>query len=265
MDKALNEAIDKQKTEQNTVSEDVEKRLRNKSKAFVDLWLDRFTLIAEAHQQKNTTHSATALRYMQKYLDIVAQFYDVTEPDLRPSLFTRGDKDIAEIMLISLVYLDLAKAYALSEQERHRTAAARYLDQFVNFTVGFKFQYLNAKNLRKYIRRKEARRQDVTIFKNAYRKIALDSAACYIATFCFPPQHEVLAVLRAWKKFLLQHRLGFYIVDYYYRFSPLLVQWSERRPRRAQIMRCLFRPGLCAWSKLLLWLIPALRQEKSKK
>ncbi|MBP5297114.1 MAG: hypothetical protein J6Y94_07275, partial [Bacteriovoracaceae bacterium] len=131
MDQALDEAIEQQKATQNAPSDDTEKRLRNKSKAFIDMWSDRFTLIAEAHKQKSTTHSATALRYMQKYLDLVAQYYDVAEPDLKPSLFTRGDKDIAEIMLISLVYLDLAKAYALSEQERHRATAARYLDQFV--------------------------------------------------------------------------------------------------------------------------------------
>ena len=258
MDKALDQAVEQQKSEQDSLG-DTEKRLRNKSKAFIDMWTDRFTLIAEAHKQKNTTHSATALRYMQKYLDLVAQYYDVAEPDLKPSLFTRGDKDMAEIMLVSLVYLDLAKAYALSEEERHRATAIRYLDQFVSFTAGFKFQYLNAKNLRKYIRRKEARRQDVTIFKNAYRKIALDSAACYIATFCYPPAHPILPILRSWKQHLLHTRYGFYIVDYYYRFSPILVEWSKRSPQRAKIMRALLKPCLNVWSALLLMKHPEFK------
>jgi hypothetical protein len=256
MDQALKDVL-KQQKHASGKKDEVDKRLAKKSKAFIEMWKDRFTLIAEAHKQKSTSHSANALRYMQKYLDLVSQYFEVPEEELKPSLFTEGDKDVAEIMLISLVYLDLAKAYSLSDQEKHQETAVRYLDQFVAFTSGFKFQYLNAKNLRKYIRRKEARRQDVTIFKNAYRRIALDSAACYIATFCYPPGHEVLSILRAWKQHLMPSRLGFCFVDYYYRWSPLLVQWAQQRPRRAKILKSLLRPMLTLFSKFLVRFFPA--------
>ena len=104
----------------------------------------------------------------------------MSEENLKPSLFER-DQNIHEIMLISQVYWDLAKAYDRSDKLQGE--CTRCLNKFVQFSTGFKFQYLNSEILRKYLKKGAAR--NTKEFEKAFKKINLSSNKCYIATFCF--------------------------------------------------------------------------------
>ena len=70
-----------------------------------------------------------------KYLGILALYFDTTEDKLSPSFFD-AEKDMTELLLISHAYWDLAKAYDRSPN-LHRDCL-RCLEQFTRFSIGFK-------------------------------------------------------------------------------------------------------------------------------
>lgn len=218
-----------------------------KSKAILQKYRDRISVLRQAQEYSQKDDIPRAVQYYMKYLDALAAFYEVEEKQLSPSMFDK-ERGITEILLVSQVYWDLSKAY-----DRHpklHKESERCLDQFVKFSLGFKFQYINSEILRKFIRKNMA--YNPKAFEVAYDRIRVNSKSCYIATYCYGEEHYKTEILREFKRFILNWRLGHKFVDYYYRFSPPFVYFCEENPYLGIPLRELFfRPVLSVFSKLV--------------
>ena len=122
-----------------------------RSDAVMALYRKRLQTLRLAQQHNQQDNIPKAVEGYLDYLNILAKFYRTKEAELKPSLFNL-EKEMAEILMISQVYWGLAKAYDRSSRLQAETK--RCLDQFVKFSLGFKFQYINSKMLKKFINKK---------------------------------------------------------------------------------------------------------------
>lgn len=172
-----------------------------------------------------------------KYLAILANNCNTTEEKLSPTMFD-PEKDVSELLLISHVYWDLAKAFDRSPH--HQRECLRCLDQFVKFSIGFKYQHVNAQIIRKFNSKKQA--HNYKAFEQAYTRIHVASKKCYVATALYGEEHLVTNDLRKFKLRIQKYNLGRKFIEVYYQFSPLLVDWSSRTTFRKTMFACIFRP-----------------------
>jgi predicted protein tyrosine phosphatase len=173
---------------------------------------------------------AQAVDSYNKYLGILALYFDTTEDRLTPTLFD-AVKDMTELLLISHAYWDLAKAYDRSPNLQRD--CFRCLEQFMKFSIGFKYQHVNAQIIRKFNNKKQA--HNLKAFEAAYHKIQISSKRCYIATMCFGFEDEKTEVLRHFKLSISKYQLGLDFIDFYYFFSPSLVELLEKKPKLKNI------------------------------
>jgi hypothetical protein len=142
-------------------------------------------------------------------------------------------KDIAELLLLSGVFWDLAKMHDRPKRKDIEKLVS-YLHRFVIFSKGMPFQNVSAEMVRKYLvnslpkNRKE--------FKDAH--IKLGGGKCFIATavedYCEP---ETLPSLRKFRSdVLLKNRPGRVFVRAYYYFGPPCAQMVLRTPETLQKM-----------------------------
>ncbi|ATH09417.1 hypothetical protein BIY24_16155 [Halobacteriovorax marinus] len=195
---------------------------KKKPESVLNAYRDRLKSLKQARQYYSTGEIPKAVEKYSQYLNTLASYFGVSEERLSPNFFD-NEKEISELLLISQVYWDLAKAYDRSPN-LHRESI-RCLDQFVKFTNGFKYQHINAQMLRKFIKRKQA--HNLKAFQNAYTKIQVDSKGCFIASYSYGANHQVTNDLREFKKILLELPLGFKFVELYYRLSPHIVSLFE--------------------------------------
>lgn len=206
---------------------------------------NRLVVLKKAREFAATSDIANAVMAYKKYLSYLCDYLEVEETKLAPKLFNQ-EKELAEILLISQVYWDLAKAY---DRNPKFVAQCEFtLNQFVNFTLGFKFQYINAELIRKFLRRKSAHNPE--LFEAAYKKIHTGGNDCFIATYCFSSEHETVFILRQWKtQILLSSSYGRAFIDFYYKYSPRLIRLAEHQTSISWGLRFLFRPLLAAFAK----------------
>ncbi|MBT3585545.1 MAG: hypothetical protein HN509_11620 [Halobacteriovoraceae bacterium] len=203
-----------------------------KPEAILKAHRDRLKYLKKGQEFSQADDIPKAVQCYNQYLHALALFFRTEEPALKPKLFDQ-ESDIAELLLISHVYWDLAKAYDRSPNLRHESV--RCLDQFTKFTIGYKYQHVNAQMLRNFIKKRLA--YNPKAFKQAYEKIKVQSKSCYIATYCYSEEHPYLANLRQLKLHLLNNRLGNKFVDYYYLYSPLLISWLSGRKKTSFIFK----------------------------
>jgi len=165
---------------------------------------------------------AQAVEAYNKYLGILALYFDITEEKLSPHLFDK-EKDLTEMLLISHAYWDLAKAFDRSPSMEKESL--RCLDQFIKFSIGFKYQHVNAQIVRKFNNKKQA--HNPKAFEAAYHKIQINSKKCYIATEVFGDSHPKTQILRAFKQSIAHHYMGLNFIDWYYFISPPLIRFSN--------------------------------------
>jgi hypothetical protein len=181
---------------------------------------DRLKSLKQAKEYYTQGEIPKAVEKYTQYLAILATYYKSEEKSLSPKLFDQK-KDLTEMLLISNVYWDLAKAYDRSP--KLRAESIRCLQQFVKFTLGFKYQHANAQMLKKYVRSRKAHNKKA--FQQALDKINVESKSCYIATHAYPNnEFEVLTTLRDFKFALMNFNLGKKFVSFYYDVSPSIVQ-----------------------------------------
>lgn len=231
----------KKKTDKNS------KDTPTKSKAILIRYRDRLTFLRQAKEYAEKDDVPRAVTFYMKYLDSLAIYYETTEKQLKPSLFDKQATGLAEILMVSQVYWDLAKAY--DRNPKMHKESERCLEQFVKFSLGFKFQYINSEIIRKYLRKKMAYNQKS--FQAAHDRINVNSKSCYVATFCFGEEHQVTNELRAFKKILLKKTWGMSFVNYYYRFSPPLVNFLENKQLIGPIFKIISRPLLKSFSFII--------------
>lgn len=189
-----------------------------KREQVIALYKTRLTHLKRAQLLVKDDKMVQAVDSYNKYLGILALFFDTTEDQLKPTLFD-PEKEITELLLISHAYWDLAKAYDRSPNLQRD--CFRCLEQFVKFSIGFKYQHVNAQIIRKYNNKKNA--HNPKFFEAAYQKIQISSKKCYIATSCFGEQDIRTQTFRHFKLAIAPYEYGRNFIDLYYQFSPRLV------------------------------------------
>lgn len=198
-----------------------------KREQVVELYRTRLTHLKRAQVFVKEDRMALAVDSYNKYLGILALYFDTTEDRLSPSLFD-AEKDMTELLLISHAYWDLAKAYDRSPNLQRD--CFRCLEQFMKFSIGFKYQHVNAQIIRKFNNKKQA--HNLKAFEAAYHKIQISAKRCYVATMCFGFEDQKTETLRHFKLKIAKHNLGLDFIDFYYAHSPALVDYLEKRPKQ---------------------------------
>jgi phosphorylcholine metabolism protein LicD len=187
---------------------------------------ERLKILKKAQEATKKEQIPIAVQHYSYYLNILAQYHAVDESSLSPILFNK-EKDLAEILLISHAYWELAKAYDRSPSLANESV--RCLKQFILFSQGFKFQFANALMIKKYIRLKMAHNSKA--FKEAYEKIHVTSKGCYIASYCYGEDHLITDSLRSYREQKLRSTyLGRCFIHFYEFYSPKLVKVAQRFP-----------------------------------
>lgn len=185
-----------------------------------------------------------AVRSFQSYLRILEDWKGVREGSLSPGLFEKKE-DVAELLLISGVYWDLAKMFDKTTSAEKQKDFHHYLEKFVIFTKGQPFQALCAETLRRYIATNKP--THMLAFKNAYKVI--QTTNCFIATSLVDvTKVETLPRLRGFRdETLLGCRSGQSFVRWYYRYGPAIARVVDRAPITARKALALILDGV-AWS-----------------
>jgi hypothetical protein len=202
--------------------EDKEKMFRRRM--LEGRYRQRFTIAKEGKRaQQLGDFRNMVLRYTD-YLRILAETYEARSIyELKPELFDKK-KDVAELLLISQVYWELAKIYDQSDRVIDKLRSC--LSQFVLFTSNQDYQSLNTEIVRKDIRK--CRFKHEKIFKQSLESIYKDSRNCYVITH-FSHNVEVVADFRNFKEFLWSSvPYGSRLVAKYYQYSPALIAHSHK-------------------------------------
>lgn len=211
-----------------------------KREQIVALYRTRLTHLKRAQLLIKDERVSQAVESYTKYLGILALYFDTTEERLTPTLFD-PEKDVTELLLISHAYWDLAKAFDRSPNLQRD--CFRCLEQFVKFSIGFKYQHVNAQIIRKFNNKKQA--HNPKAFEAAYHKIQISSKKCYIASSCFGEYDFRTETLRHFKLSIAPYKLGKDFIDTYYRFSPVIVDHFKSHPWTKQVCETfLIRPAL---------------------
>jgi hypothetical protein len=240
--KVLNKASPTRKSQS-----DEEKKEEVKREQLAILYRTRLGHLKRAQQLVRDDRVAAAVDSYTKYLGILALYFDVPEAKLSPTLFD-AEKDMTELLLISHAYWDLAKAFDRSPNLQ--SDCVRCLDQFMKFTIGFKYQHVNAQIVRKFNNKKQA--HNPKAFESAYQRIQVSSKKCYIATSCFGDNHPTTAQLRQFKLTIAKSELGLNFIDFYYSVSPGIVDFFNRNPFVKTVSEFFIRPILktFAWATI---------------
>ncbi len=192
---------------------DQAKKTEENPEAIPKVYRERLKLLKKAQEYSAADEIPKAVEFYSQYLNALALFYKVDESKLDPKIFDQ-EKDLAELFLISHAYWDLAKAYDRSPNLH--LESIRCLDQFVKFTIGYKYQYVNSRTIKAFIRKRLA--HNPKAFQQAFERIHIESKGCFISSELFGPQHFVTQDLRLFKVDLTKSRLGLAFVVFYYDF-----------------------------------------------
>lgn len=217
-----------------------------KREQVVELYRTRLTHLKRAQVFVKEDRMALAVDSYNKYLGILALYFDTTEDRLTPTLFD-AEKDMTELLLISHAYWDLAKAYDRSPNLQRD--CLRCLEQFMKFSIGFKYQHVNAQIIRKFNNKKQA--HNPKAFEAAYHKIQISAKRCYVASMCFGFDDHRTETLRHFKLKIAHYKLGLDFIDFYYAYSPRLVEALERSPKAQRAFNFIVRPILSTFVSIL--------------
>jgi hypothetical protein len=191
---------------------------------------------------------ANALKNFSEYLNILADINEIRDIyALRVAHFD-PKRQITELLMISHIFFEMARLY--DAVPKFHTESQKCLEQFVHFSANQPYQVVNSEMIRKYLKKSTFKNPDA--FRNAYQQIHVQSKKCYIVTFCYGDHHPVTADFRLFKEWLLSFNYGFKVVEYYYRFSSVLVDQCQHRWWLKITGRLFIRPLLLLVSKTLL-------------
>ena len=202
-----------------------------KSHYVITRFQNRLTALKKGQDHSQHNRIADAVRYYNEYLNAIAEYHEVKVEKLSPKLFN-AEKEVAEILLISQVYWDLAKAYDRSP--KLASECERCLKQFALFTIGFKFQYLNSEMIRKFIKKRNSYHPEY--FEQTYKDMRVHSKKCYVATYCYGETHYITSELRVFKTKIDHTYLGAKFIELYYRVSPRVVNFCDSHKIAGEIL-----------------------------
>lgn len=221
--------------------------IEKKSEAVMVIFRERLSHLkfAQSYAQKGDIPKAVE-RY-KKYLQALAIYHGVTEDKLNPKFFD-AKKDLTELFLISHAYWDLAKAYDRAPSLKKE--AERSLDQFAKFTIGFKYQHVNYRMMKKFLRKKTAHNPD--IFSKVQKQIQVETKGCYIASMAFGEEAFETERLRQFRNSIETNPLASTLIDFYYFISPKIVSFLKEKPKLEKLFTIFFaRPLIKLFLKLL--------------
>lgn len=202
---------------------DKAKKTDENLEAIPKVYRERLKLLKKAQEYSAADEIPKAVEHYSQYLNALALFYRVDESKLDPKMFDQ-EKDLAELFLISHAYWDLAKAYDRSPNLH--LESIRCLDQFVKFTIGYKYQYVNSRTIKAFIKKRLA--HNPKAFQQAFERIHIESKGCFISSELFGPQHLITQDLRLFKKELLRTQFGLGIVIFYYdHLCPIFFKYAH--------------------------------------
>lgn len=178
----------------------------------------------KAYQEKDLGAAAQSFK---TYLKVLEDSKGAPEGGLSPSQFDKK-AELAEMMLLSAVYWELAKLFDRTRSPEKYAEFKRYLSKYILFSQGMVFQKMCSDTIRKYIRaRRPVHKND---FKDAYK--LLGGTQCFVATeldeHCL---EATLPRLRAFRDGTLQRsRAGQFFVAWYYRNGPGLARVARVLP-----------------------------------
>ncbi len=160
------------------------------------------------------------------YIDVLERAKKIPKGKLDPRYFD-AKKDIAELLLLSGVFWDLAKIHDRGGK-KSTDKVLHYLDMFVIFSKDMPFEKISAELVRKFLVNGMPKHRPE--FKDAH--IRLGGGKCFIATavedYCEP---TTLPSLRKFRdQYLLKRTWGKTFVKYYYRYGPYLARLVLRTP-----------------------------------
>jgi len=221
-------------------------RDEKKKEQIKELYRTRLNHLKRAQALVREDKMAQAVESYTKYLGVLALYFDTTEDKLSPTLFD-AEKDLTELLLISHAYWDLAKAFDRSPNLQRD--CLRCLEQFVKFSIGFKYQHVNAQIVRKFNNKKQA--HNPKAFELAYQKIQIASKKCYIATSCFGDEHAITNQLREFKLHISKHERGKDFIDFYYQVSPLIIKITNHNKLTKTLEQIFIKPTLYVLAKTI--------------
>jgi hypothetical protein len=171
-----------------------------------------------------------AVQNYYSYLEILEKTKNLPKGGLEPKFFDHK-KDIAELLLLSGVFWDLAKLHDRSKK-KESDRLGYYLGRFVMFSKGMPFQNVSSELIRKYlVNGLPKNRKD---FKDAH--IQLGGGKCFIATavedYCEPTTLPALRNFRDTK--LLTNFFGKVFVRFYYWAGPSAARLVLKTPEAFQ-------------------------------
>jgi len=192
--------------------------------------LRRRIQLAQAGVHAYQAHKmAEAVKNFQAYITILEDWKGVAEGRLMPSNFD-VKTDVAELLLISGVYWDMAKHYDRTKSPDKVRQFRHYLEKYIIFSKNMPFQHVCLETMRKYVYNdKPIHRQD---FIDAFKAMGGKSSPCFVATAladeCDP---LTLPRLRAFRDTRLARRAaGRAFIKWYYRNGPWMARLALRAP-----------------------------------
>jgi len=228
-------------------SAEQEEKEKKKREQIAQLHRTRLGHLKRAQTAVREEKIAIAVEAYTKYLGILALYFETSEDKLSPKFFD-AEKEVSELLLVSIAYWDLAKAF--DRNPNLQKDCQRCLDQFVKFSMGYKYQHVNAQIVRKFNNKKQA--HNPKAFEAAYQRLQISTKRCYVATNCFGEDDPTTETLRRFKLKIAPYEVGRDFIDTYYRISPSLVEFLECNPK---IQYCfntfLARPLLTLFAKAI--------------
>jgi hypothetical protein len=165
-----------------------------------------------------------------QYIDLLERTKGLKQGGLEPKHFD-DKKDIAELLLLSGVFWDLARIHD-KISKKNTVRLDFYLDRFVVFSKGLTFERVSAELLRKFLVNGMPNHRKK--FKDAH--IRLGGNKCFMVTAV--EEHcevQTLPALRNYRDQILVHRFwGRLFVAVYYRVGPTLARGVIRLPEGMQ-------------------------------
>jgi hypothetical protein len=201
----------------------LEQQAKEKNRHMV--WKSRVNLVKHARQMMLQKAFPEAAVSYEKYIRVLEISYDLKPGELKPDVFGKTARS-KELTVIATTYWDLLRIYDTSPQYRDRMSrAAQKLAEFLPYST-------IAPDVIKKAQAWAASAKNPDIVREFLRLSKASSSRCFIATAAFADaSHPVVCDLREFRdRVLLRHPSGVKFVLWYYRVSPAIAHWIDRRP-----------------------------------
>jgi len=180
-------------------------------------------MVTEGMKASKLGKNGLAAQKFHTYLKILEDWKEVGDNGLSPKQFD-PKLELPELGMIVGVYWELVRIYDKARSSKDnkikmKSDLNRYLDKYILFSKGSKFEKACAELLRKYIQLNKPQNKDA--FKAAYEKMT-GGKKCFVAT-ALNSEIDMTDLMRFYRirdEYLLKNRGGRIFVRFYYVIGP---------------------------------------------